>query len=103
MLRYHVLDGVRRDTEREVFLGDWIAGRRPGGIPPGIRAIIDRHARPTVVLDSFFRGLLDESKKTAFPAAEIVRHLGAGATASSRSAPASGLTARTGSAAATRR
>ncbi|MFD7501370.1 protein kinase family protein [Streptomyces sp. NPDC059850] len=80
LLQYHLLDGVRGDTEREVFLRDWIAGRRPGGIPPEITAIIDRHARPTVVVDSFFRRLFTESKQTPFPAAEIEQQLGAGAT-----------------------
>ncbi len=79
-----VLDGVRGDMEREVFLHDRIAGRRPGGIPPGITAVIDRHARPAVVVDSFFRRLLTESKQTAFPAAEIERQLGAGATIPSK-------------------
>jgi hypothetical protein len=75
-----LLDGVRGDTEREVFLHDWIAGRRPGDIAPEITAIIDRHARPTVVVDSFFRRLIAESKQTPFPSAEIERQLGAGAT-----------------------
>ena len=79
LLRHHLLDSVRGDTEREVFLHDWIAGRRPGGIPPEIAAIIDRHARPTVVLDSFFRRLLTESKQTPFPAAEIEQQSGAAA------------------------
>ncbi|MFF0575521.1 protein kinase family protein [Streptosporangium saharense] len=77
LLQYHLLDGVRGDTEREVFLHAWIAGRRPGDILPEIAAIIDRHARPTVVLDSFFRRLFTESKKTPFPAAEIERQSGA--------------------------
>ncbi|MFD0887752.1 protein kinase family protein [Streptosporangium algeriense] len=80
LLRYHLLDDVRGDTERGVFLRDWIAGRRPGGIPPGISDIIDRHARPTVVLDSFFHRLFTESKRTPFPAAEIERQPGTGAT-----------------------
>ncbi|MBX7553491.1 serine/threonine-protein kinase [Streptomyces sp. NPDC004232] len=80
LLQYHVLDGVRGDTEREAFLHDWIAGRRPGHIPPEITAIIDRHARPTVVMDTFFHRLFTESKQTPFPAAEIERQLDAGAT-----------------------
>ncbi|MET8416474.1 hypothetical protein ABZV41_12185 [Streptomyces sp. NPDC005098] len=80
LLQYHLLDGVRGDTECEVFLHDWIAGRRPGDIPPETTTIIDRHARPTVVVDSFFRRLFTESKQTPFPAAEIERQLGAGAT-----------------------
>ncbi|MFB7214346.1 protein kinase family protein [Streptomyces sp. NPDC056255] len=80
LLQYHLLDGVRGDTEREVFLHDWIAGRRPDHLPPEITAIIDRHARSTVVVDSFFRRLLTESKQTPFPAAEIELQRGAGAT-----------------------
>ncbi|MFI6977510.1 protein kinase family protein [Embleya sp. NPDC050154] len=80
LLRYHLLDGVRGDTDREAFLHDWIAGRRPDGIPSDIAAIIDRHARPAVVLGSFHRRLLTESKQTPFPAAEIERQLGSGPT-----------------------
>ncbi|GCD95997.1 protein kinase family protein [Embleya hyalina] len=74
LLQYHVLDAVRGDTERVAFLHDWITGRRPGGITPEIAAVIDRHARSTVVVDSFFHRLLTESRKTPFPAAEIERH-----------------------------
>ncbi|ESU46345.1 hypothetical protein P376_5678 [Streptomyces sp. HCCB10043] len=80
LLRHHVLDLVRGDTERKAFLHDWIAGRRPGDVPPAISAIIDRHARPTVVVDSFFHRLFTESKQTPFPATEIEQQLGAGTT-----------------------
>ncbi|MYV63056.1 protein kinase family protein [Streptomyces sp. SID4931] len=80
LLRHHVLDGVRGDTERKAFLHDWIAGRRPGDVPPAITAIIDRHARPAVVVDSFFHRLLTGSKQTPFPATEIEQQLGAGTT-----------------------
>jgi hypothetical protein len=58
-------------TEPDVFLREWIAGVRPGGIRPEIAAVIDRHARPTLVLDGFHRRLLTESRRTPFPAAEI--------------------------------
>ncbi|MFH8617291.1 protein kinase family protein [Streptomyces sp. NPDC017979] len=83
LLQYHVLDGLRGATERAVFLHDWIAGRRPDSIPPEITAIIDRHARPTVVVDSFFRRLFTESKQAPFPAAEIELQSSAGITAPS--------------------
>ncbi|MGP8296596.1 protein kinase family protein [Streptomyces inhibens] len=79
LLHHHLLDGVRGDTERGAFLRGWIAGRRPGGIPAEIAAIIDRHARPAVVLDGFHRRLLTKSKRTRFPTVEIARELGAGA------------------------
>lgn len=80
LLRQHLLDGGRGATERAAVLRDWIAGRRPGGLPPEIAALLDRHARPAVVLDRFHRRLLTESKRTPFPAAEIERALGAGST-----------------------
>ncbi|MFG2226189.1 hypothetical protein [Streptomyces sp. NPDC048644] len=38
-------------------------------MPPRLAALIDRHARSTVVIDGFHRRLLDESKRTPFPAA----------------------------------
>ncbi len=46
----------------------------------GSPAVRDRHARPAVVVDSFFHRLLTESKQTPFPATEIEQQLGAGTT-----------------------
>ncbi|MFJ8112353.1 protein kinase family protein [Streptomyces sp. NPDC096132] len=71
LLRHHLPEAVRGDTEHGTFLRDWIAGRRPDGVPPGIMAIIDRHASHAVVLDDFHRQLVTESKRTPFPAAQI--------------------------------
>ncbi|MER7342766.1 protein kinase family protein [Streptomyces sp. NPDC000075] len=73
LLRHHLLDGLRGDTETDVFLREWIAGRRPDGVRPETAAIIERHAPATVVLDGFHRRLLRESKRTPFPAAELNR------------------------------
>ncbi|WP_255955693.1 protein kinase family protein [Streptomyces odontomachi] len=68
LLRHHLPDGLRGSLAPEEFLRAWVAGRRPDGVPPGIAALIDRHARPALVLDDFHRRLLTESKKTPFPA-----------------------------------
>ncbi|MFD0267807.1 protein kinase family protein [Streptomyces sp. NPDC127106] len=73
LLHHHVVDRVRGGTEADVFLQEWIAGRRPDGVRPEIAAIIERHARAAVVLDGFHRRLLTESKRTPFPAAELDR------------------------------
>ncbi|MEU0936363.1 serine/threonine-protein kinase [Embleya sp. NPDC005971] len=75
LLHYHLLDGVGGDAERDAFVHDWIAGRRPDGIRPDIAAVIDRHARPAAVLATFHRRLINESKQTPFPHAEIERAL----------------------------
>ncbi|MFK0256250.1 protein kinase family protein [Streptomyces sp. NPDC090445] len=79
LLRYHLVDRVRGGTEADVFLQEWIAGRRPDGVQPEIAAIIGRHARAAVVLDGFHRRLLTESKRTPFPAAELDRAAAASA------------------------
>ncbi|WP_406150963.1 protein kinase family protein [Streptomyces sp. NBC_01012] len=71
LLRHHLPEAVRGGAEHEVFLREWMAGRRPDGVPPGIGAIIDRHAPHAVVLDGFHRRLITESKRTPFPAEEV--------------------------------
>ncbi|MEW1638105.1 protein kinase family protein [Streptomyces sp. NPDC093801] len=78
LLRHHLVDRFRGDTEADVFLEEWIAGRRPDGVPPQLAAIIERHARTAVVLDGFHRRLLRESKRTPFPASELDRAAAAG-------------------------
>lgn len=67
LLRYHLLDDVRGDADPEVFLREWIAGRRPEGVRPEVAAIMDRHARTAVAFNDFARRLLTESKRTPFP------------------------------------
>ncbi|MGW2231012.1 protein kinase family protein [Streptomyces formicae] len=73
LLNHYVLDDVRGEADRDTFLSDWIADRRPGGIPPATAAIIERHARTALVLNAFHRRLLTESKRTPFPAPELER------------------------------
>ncbi|GAA1937783.1 protein kinase [Kitasatospora viridis] len=77
LIRHHLVDRVRGDREKDVFLQEWIAGRRPDSVPPEIAAIIDRHAPAAVVLDGFFRRLLSERKRTPFPGPELDRAAGA--------------------------
>lgn len=76
LLRHHLVDHLRGDTETDAFLQGWIAGRRPDGVLPEIAAIVERHARTAVVLDDFHRRLLTESKQTPYPAAELDRARG---------------------------
>ncbi|MEV7344160.1 protein kinase family protein [Streptomyces sp. NPDC093544] len=81
LLRHHLPDGVRGTTEHGTFLRRWIEGHRPDSVPPGIAAILDRHAPHAIVLDDFHHRLLTQSKRTPFPAAEVQRAL-AGTSAS---------------------
>ncbi|GLY80481.1 protein kinase family protein [Actinoallomurus iriomotensis] len=71
LLRHHLPNGVVGNTEHAAFLREWIAGRKPDRIPPEITMVIDRHCQIAVVLDEFHRRLLTESKKTAYPTAEL--------------------------------
>ncbi|MGH4028857.1 protein kinase family protein [Actinomycetota bacterium Odt1-20B] len=75
LIRHHLLDGVLGDRDPEVFLREWIAGRRPDGLTAEAAGILDRHAHHTLVLHGFHRSLLTRSKQTPFPATEIERAL----------------------------
>ncbi|RII20308.1 hypothetical protein DSC45_03710 [Streptomyces sp. YIM 130001] len=75
LLRHYLPDDVRGGSEHGAFLRDWVEGRRPDGVPPGIGAIIDRHARHAIVLDDFHHRLVTRSKRTPFPAAAVRRAL----------------------------
>ncbi|MFJ6623414.1 protein kinase family protein [Kitasatospora sp. NPDC091335] len=80
LLHHHLVDRVRGDMEADVFLREWIAGRKPEAVPPETAAIIERHARAAVVLDGFHRRLLSESKWTPFPGSELDRAAGTAGT-----------------------
>ncbi|MEV7398945.1 protein kinase family protein [Streptomyces sp. NPDC091267] len=71
LLRHHLVDGLRGDVEHADFLRAWTAGERPAGVPPEAASVIDRYARPGIVLDGFQRRLLTVSRRTPYPGAEI--------------------------------
>ncbi|MGW9347613.1 protein kinase family protein [Nocardiopsis flavescens] len=77
-LLHHLTAPLRGGTGTDAFLREWIAGRRPGGVPPETAAAIERHARTAVVLGGFHRRLLTRDKRTPFPAAELDRAAGPG-------------------------
>ncbi|WP_214104183.1 protein kinase family protein [Acrocarpospora catenulata] len=75
-LLHHLLrnltDGARGDTVNESFLRDWTAhaiGHER--LPPALTTIIDRHAGPTLILDSFHSRLITHSRQTPYPADEL--------------------------------
>lgn len=73
LLHHHLVDRLRGEKGTDVFLQEWIAGRKPDGVPPDVAAIIERHARTAVVLGDFHRQLLTESKQTRFPSVALNR------------------------------
>ncbi|MFC5666508.1 protein kinase family protein [Kitasatospora misakiensis] len=77
LIRHHLVDRLQEGADPDVFLREWIEGRRPAGVPPELAAVVERHARAAAVLDGFHRRLLSESKRTPFPAVELDRAAGA--------------------------
>ncbi|MFE3257122.1 protein kinase family protein [Nocardia sp. NPDC059091] len=71
MLAHYLLGDVCDKSEYEALLCNWIAGRRPDNISPELIPIIDRHARPALILNGFHRDLLARSKRALFPHARI--------------------------------
>ncbi|MDI9894684.1 hypothetical protein QM797_08090 [Rhodococcus sp. IEGM 1381] len=72
LLRMLVADKFS-ESERDALPQSWIEGTRPEGMSPAIEAFVDRHIRPTTVLNSFHRSLVDDTEVTPFPRAEIDR------------------------------
>lgn len=72
LLRHH-LPGLRHDdAQHESFLRGWLAGdARP--VPLALTAIIDRHAEAALILHSFHRRLMTDTKRTPYPVDELRR------------------------------
>jgi hypothetical protein len=51
----------------------WAAGDRPRDIPASAAAILTRYAGTTVVLNDFHHSLMERSKQTPYPQAELER------------------------------
>ncbi|WP_399088880.1 protein kinase family protein [Streptomyces sp. BBFR2] len=75
LLRHHLPEAVRGDTDQEAFLKAWLVGHRPDGVPPEITQLLDRHAPHAAVLADFHRRWFEVSKRTPFPGTEIERAL----------------------------
>ncbi|WP_328907793.1 protein kinase family protein [Streptomyces sp. NBC_00234] len=73
LLHHHLLGGLRGGREHDAFLREWIAGRHHDGVPATSAALIERHARPALILYDFHRRLLTQSKRTPFPSAQLDR------------------------------
>ena len=71
LVRHHVIERLRGGTEAETFLVEWIAGRRPDGVPPELAGIVDRHAQTALIMETFRRRLLMEGKRSPYPGAEL--------------------------------
>jgi hypothetical protein len=66
--RHLVVDGVDGPAERGRFLRAWLVSRQPERVPARIAELLDRHARPAVVVDDFHRQLLATGMRAPYPA-----------------------------------
>jgi hypothetical protein len=73
LIRHHLVAHLGDGADTETFLQNWITGRRPPNVPPRSTAILDRRGRVALVLNEFHRRLIEDSKRTPFPAVELNR------------------------------
>jgi hypothetical protein len=73
LVNHHVAERVRGERNRRRFVRAWAAGDRPRDVPASAAAILTRYADTTVVLNDFHQGLMERSKQTPYPRAELDR------------------------------
>jgi tRNA A-37 threonylcarbamoyl transferase component Bud32 len=61
------------DRNRRRFVRAWAAGDRPRDVPASAAAILTRHAGTAVVIDDFHQSLMEHSKQTPYPRAQLER------------------------------
>jgi hypothetical protein len=72
LVNHHVTERVRGERNRRRFVRAWAAGDRPRDVPASAAAILTRHA-DTAVLGDFHHSLMEHSKQTPYPQAELER------------------------------
>ncbi len=73
LVNHHVAERVRGERDRRRFVRAWAAGDRPRDVPASAAAILTRHAGTAVVFDDFHQSLMERSKQTPYPRAELER------------------------------
>jgi hypothetical protein len=73
MVNHHVAERVRGEWNRRRFVGAWAAGDRARDVPASAAAILTRYAGIAVVFNDFHQSLMEHSKQTPYPRAELER------------------------------
>jgi hypothetical protein len=73
LVNHHVAERVRGERDRRRFVRDWAAGDRPRDVRASAAAILTRYADTAVVFDDFHQSLMQRSKQTPYPWAELER------------------------------
>jgi hypothetical protein len=73
LVNHHVAERVRGERNRRRFVRAWAAGDRPRDVPASAAAILTRYAATAAVFDDFHQSLMEHSKQTPYPRAELER------------------------------
>jgi len=73
LVNHHVAERVRGERDRRRFVRAWAAGDRPRGVPASAAAILTRYADTAAVFNDFHQSLMEHSKQTPYPRAELDR------------------------------
>lgn len=71
LVNHYVAERVRDERNRRRFVRAWAAGDRPGDVPASAAAILTRYARTAVIINDFHHSLMERSKQTPYPRAEL--------------------------------
>jgi hypothetical protein len=73
LVNHHVAERVRGERNRHRFVRAWAAGDRPRDVPASAAAILTRYAGTAVIFNDFHHSLMEHSKQTPYPRAELER------------------------------
>ena len=73
LVNQHVAERVRGERDRRRFVRAWAAGDQPRDVPASAAAILTRHAGTTAVFNDFHHSLMELTKQTPYPQAELER------------------------------
>ena len=73
LINHHVAERVRGERNRRRFVRAWAAGDRARGVPASAAVILTRYAGIAVAFDDFHQSLMEHSKQTPYPRAELER------------------------------
>jgi hypothetical protein len=73
LVNYQVAERVRGERNCSRFVRAWAAGDRPRDVPASAAAILTRYAGTAVVFNDFHQSLMERSKQTPYPRAELER------------------------------
>jgi hypothetical protein len=73
LVNHHLADRVRGERDRRRFVRAWAEGDRPRDVPASAAAILTRYAGTAAVFTDFHHRLMEHSKQTPYPRAQLER------------------------------